>query len=255
MLIIFGTRVTKKPLGHVAEYCRFCHAIQPCMVTAIRSHTHLYYIPISRQTVQGHLVECVECRRMLGTGVSSYAGFEAKRLDVETLIETTNPKVEQAMLEQLELEERVASGTGTPADRYRLLLQPFLDIAPEFEARCAQVHVDWRSGMLIALWIVLPWWLVIAGIGSSSAMLYSGLALAGVLGVAVLWSLATDPRRFLERRHRRFIGESLVEIEPTVEELTQVLASLRGQGLKLGKRVKPAWVLDAIREVRGTFTA
>ena len=101
---------------------------------------------------------------------------------------------------------------------------------------------------------VAPWLLLIPAstVQSPAAhrvLLYAGLTLAACSLLMLIHSLATDPMRFLNRHYRRFIAESLAEIDPTREELNMVLSALRSQGVALGRKLRPEWVLEAIRSL------
>ncbi len=256
MIIIYGKRQYSKRRGRVAEFCPICRAVRSCNVTEICSVTHLYYLPLSRPKTEAYRVLCEQCKSLIADDVADYISLSKdKRLSLADLIERTNPAAEDTAIHQLTLEERAASGDLSVDERYDLLNKPFLLVAPQFELRKARIHVDRRSAAWLLMTFVAPWLLLIPAFTVQSpaahrVLLYAGLMLAAFSLLMLIHSLATDPMRFLNRRYRRFIAESFAEIDPTHEELKMVLSALRSQGVALGRKLRPEWVLEAIRALR-----
>lgn len=254
MLIIVGTRIRKRSLGRVAEYCPLCREIRPCRVTQIESISHLYFIPISRAKIKGHIVECEKCRQRVSTHIGVFTGFSRNRNDtIDKLIEQTNPDIEARLIRKLELAERAAGGSVSPEERLELLNAPFQAIAAAVEGRVAQMHADRQSGaLLLALAAaVLGFFLSLAFArhGALRPILLYGCGIAGALiFIALIWSLATEPRRFIKRRLGPLIIESLADLHPTREELKTVFRGLRARRLVVGRKISPDWVLTQLAQ-------
>jgi hypothetical protein len=249
MIIIVGTRTRKRKLGRVAEYCPTCREIRPCRVTQIESIFHLYFIPLSRAKIKGHIVECDQCRQRVSTHIDVFTGFSHNRNDtLDDLIAETNPDLEARLIRRLELAERAAGGDISPEERLELLNAPFLAIAAAVEGRVAQMHADRQSGWLILALAVaaLGFFLSLGFVrpGALRPMLLYASGIAGaIIFIALIWSLATEPRRFIKRRYGPLIIESLADLHPTREELRTVLRALRARRLVVGRKISADWVL------------
>lgn len=257
MFIYAGKRTRHRRLGRVADFCPLCDEIRPCRVTQIESVTHLYFIPLSRGEVKGHTIRCERCRCPITANIGAYLGFvRSRRAGLEELIEQTNPGVEERLIRRLELEERAASADLSPGERFELLHAPFLSIAAAVEQRAAAVHVDRRSAMfLLALLgagsILLGPVMLRTGPTLSKVIYWTGGIFAAVAFVALLWSLATDSRRFARNRFRHIIVQSLADLDPTRQELDMVFKGLRSKGMLVGRKLSP----EAVLAMLGQFSA
>lgn len=252
MFVIFGEREARKRLGYVAEYCPLCRDIHIATITEIRKVTHLYYIPLGKGKV--HLVErrCESCDDVAAVERERYIGFEQRGgATVAELIERTNPAVEQEMIELLEIEERVAAGEATADERFTLLCQPFLAIEPSMQKRTASVHFDAKSWFWLFMTFAAPWSLILLGMklrGSLAGEVYlwSGILFALVSGVVFLWMLATDAKRFVQRRHGKFLVESLVYLRPSTAEIHQIRLALQHQKTVVIRKLSTGWLYDQL---------
>jgi len=252
VFIIAGTKVRRTPLGRVADFCGLCREIRPFRVTEVREVAHLYYIPLGRGDVKHYEFICAGCREQRTGDLSPYADVVSSDVEeLDILIEATNPEVTRHAIELLEAEDRVARDEATAEERRLVLMQPLLAINPAVEARVSQVHVDARSLLLMIAMIVFPLALVLPGAvlwpsTPGEILVYSGAAAGVVLLGMLLQSLATDPGRFVRRRYREFLAESLAAYRPTPDEVRDIMRELRDRRLAVGKRVSPAWLWQEI---------
>jgi hypothetical protein len=157
-------------------------------------------------------------------------------------IRATNPGIQEAYAERLELEEQIRAG-ATPTDdrtRWPLLFEPFEVLAPEMERGCAETRLDLTSmlgflGTLAA--VILSIFIaefvpeIFNGKLTKETWLIWAILVSGFVGSAfTLWRLYLGGRRWLERKVIPHICRSLSPIRPTREELSEIIGLFKARG-------------------------
>ncbi len=248
MFIVWGTKRTERKSGWVADYCPICDDARACRLIEVRMVSHLYYIPLGRGELAAHLKQCKHCKNKFGTNPERYSGISKdKRASVETLTDETHPELIEGMAKLLDLRERAAHGEVNDDDRRGLLYHPFTSIVYPAMQRTEGIHFDGQSWLWLLAMIVMPLlvFFVFDAIpaGWIDPDVAAGLA-AGVMLVAAIClivSIARDSKRFIRRRFSRFIIDRLVPLNPTIEELQDVIQNLKNDPdtAAIGKVFKP----------------
>jgi hypothetical protein len=247
-LLIYGTRQIRKRLGRVADYCPRCQTVRQFRVTEIREVGHFYLVRVTRGRAIGHLIECESCRTPREGSVLEYRTIDnTHKGQLDALIERTNPGILDTAIRELELAERAANGDVSPEERLSLLRRPFWAVSPAFEKRASGLHLDLLSAFwLLCMLAVPPLFFSLWG------AIYPSVLLCVVAVVVLLFmlmdSMYWDPVCHLQRRHGRFIAESLGELNATPDEIEQVLDFLKRQNLPLGQRLKLNHVLAMLEK-------
>lgn len=90
VVIVWGTKIKRKPLGWVADWCPICRRVQPHRLVRVGAAGHLYYLSIGKGKLVGHEVECAECHVVLDAdreafdAVAPEPGEDVERLERET---------------------------------------------------------------------------------------------------------------------------------------------------------------------------
>lgn len=107
MAVIYGTRVVKKQLGHVAEFCPRCRGMTCFAVTQLDQASHVYFVTLASQKI-ADVMECTVCKTCLSTDAAKYANLvPSPQTDLENLVRTTFPNYFEAYAGRLALEEQI----------------------------------------------------------------------------------------------------------------------------------------------------
>lgn len=71
MLIIWGTKIVRTPVGRVADFCAVCRQPRPFKLVGVRKVDHIYYVPIGKRKLVGHEMACEECTTTVATNVAT----------------------------------------------------------------------------------------------------------------------------------------------------------------------------------------
>lgn len=244
MFIIWGTKRSDRKLGRVADFCPFCDDARACRLIEVRMVSHLYYIPLGRGKVVGHLLWCEHCKDRFGTDPQRYTDVSKdRRASVEELTDATHPQLVDTIAQWIDLRERAERGEADEDERRRLIVHPFVSIAASVAQRCTGIHFDEQSvGWLLALVVVPSVILLVCSLWMTDDQVV-GLAIASIFIVAILLivSIARDATRFIRRRYWRYMVEFIAPLNPTAEELSEVVLDLKRNAdtAALGKRINP----------------
>ena len=234
MFIVWGTKKVEKKLGWVADYCPICDEPSKFRLFEVRSVSHLYYIPLGRGQSEGHIRLCKSCKNKVGTDASKYQAVSRnKRASIEELTDETHPNLIEGMAEYLDLREQAEQGEANPQDRHNLMIQPFQSIVYPVAQRKANTNVDGKSGLWLLAMVVLPlpvFMLMDAlphPFSSDPWIIGAILGLFVILGVGLIISIALDGRRFARRKFGKMIVKRLAPLDPSIEELDEVLTELK----------------------------
>ena len=242
MLLIWGTRTTRRRLGRVATFCPICRDFRVHRLHRIGSVAHFYWIPLGANRLAGHEATCEDCGTSFDVRIDSFTAVSKdSAADLERLISETNPDLKEKAAGRLEHERLLREGRIEPEVRMDALAEPFVMLEPEAEVRASQTHIDGRSGLGCLATLVSIYGLVMVGIHvggpaeNALGILAAVVAVVGLTGVG--YRLATDKSRFVRQRLHPRLVRALRPLRPTHEELSRVVDRLRSKELVLGKSV------------------
>jgi hypothetical protein len=207
---------------------------------------HVYYLSLGEGELVGYERHCLDCRTAYQAELKNYASVQKTSLPLDELTARTFPDFDWAMRGRLELEDRVNRDPSSFSadDRQALVRAPFLLLSPRVEQRFAQVRIDKETGFAIlvavALLFVLP--AVFAHVAPDSQELAPLIAM-GLGALLVGWQGLGAGRRFIRREIVPLLARSLQPLRPRETELRTLLADLKKQRHKLGRRLRLADLL------------
>lgn len=254
-MIIWGTKVTKRELGRIAEFCLLCRTFRPFRLIQTETVGHLYYVPLGRRRAQGRTRTCEVCRTAYDHGLPRGADGPYPRdgeQDLEALLEATNPNARANWAERLRLEERIKAGSLAPAERAELVLEPFRLLGPVAAAHSGKLNfggVVWVGGLAaIAVPVaVLSFGHLVWKQASSETMQWFALVLAGSLGALTVAAYLTDGRRYARRRVLPVLARALAPLRPSEDEIARALGALKQSGARIGDVLRVDEIMDAVR--------
>lgn len=245
-MIIWGTRIKRRKLGRVADFCPICRCFQAFKLIRVGQARHIYFISFGWGKLVRHEMVCETCGSSFPTDCLRYRSVSDNPLaHFDVLAEETHPNLADRYAERLRLEERFCNGTTTMQDRAELIREAFVAIAYRIEERAAEGHIDIYTGLAPLLTIAMTA-AVVFGYGfvadqsdpeiwdTMIVVVYGALSL-GCAATLVL--LATDVRRFIRSKIHPVLVAALQPLQPSVEELQAVLTGLKVFGLAVGRKV------------------
>lgn len=218
-------------------------------MNSFSTHRHVYFVPVG-DTHSGFERVCQGCRLTFGGTPKFYKASKLNPANVQDLVQSSFPSFNEVYGERLRIEEAVrADPMNLPENvRASLLRQPFSMVSPMVQARFSQqARLDLRSILALVLAFVSAF--VAGEIAQIMHSDYEGTAMlvGGGLGMAYfLWSLASEPRRYLKRFIVPRLVKTLSPLQPTESELATVLAELKRSKLRLGRHVNASQLARAI---------
>ena len=250
-MIVWGTKVTTRRMGYVAEFCPICRGVRPLQVDSVNSVGHLYFIPLGRGKVVCYRGRCADCGLLREVDPLAYLSFAGTSGgSIQALVAETFPGLADVYAERLAFEDKLRERLGSLSgdERTASILEPFEAIAPMVEGRTA-VEFDRKSGWGCALTFIVPSCFLVAAAAVRSAHLQSVLLIASAVAfglgtVVTAFFLATGPSRYIRERVLPMLVRSLRPLKPTEAELAQALDKMAGVSLKVGRKLKPQQILD-----------
>lgn len=243
MLIAWGTSEHRRKRGWVADWCPICQDFRPLRAHDAYSQSHFYFLPVGRGRFIGHFMRCAHCRRQFGCNPERYAAFAKRRgRSVEALVEQTHPQLPERVGEYLARRDLAAAGEVTDAERRDWLDEPFRAIADDLQQRKQQIHID-RTLLLTCVGLVclaFVFGYFTLGIRSDQALILAWSIFGGLAVLLLLVLAYLEPRRYARRRYRAYLVKMLGPLNPTLDELTDVLATYRQHKRYVGRAFKPA---------------
>lgn len=248
MIIVWGVKERRRHVGHVAELCPSCNAVAEHRLVQVRETPHIYYVGVGPGKIAGYQAECSTCKGRQDTDPARYAARLDKPIDVEKLIELTNPGVYAELEELKEREERARRGDLSPEERLVVMQEALYPVLVATEERAASGALDARSGLCLLATLLLPCAMVAYGAsfeGSNGLyLMYGAAGVAALCLLATIHALWTRMPRFIRRTQGEAIQRILKPYHPSPAELGQLRADLRAAGTALGKNISAAWLTD-----------
>lgn len=249
MLIVWGRRVSRRRIGYVADFCPMCRGPQAFLMNSFSTHRHVYFVPVG-ETNAGFERICQGCKLTFGGTPKFYKASTRKPGNVQELVQSSFPSFDEVYGERMRIEDAVRKDPMKLPEKVRaaLLRQPFTVVSPLVQSRFAgRARLDLHSVVALVLGFVA------AGIAGKIAEMmfpdYVGTAflVGGGAGLAYfLWSLGTEPRRYLKRAIVPQLARTLGPLQPSETELATVLAELKRSKLRLGRHLSAPQMVKAI---------
>jgi hypothetical protein len=252
MFIVWGTKIVRKKVGRLADFCRLCRDFQPARVTEVQSVGHIYYLPIGSRKFLGSEIACEGCglTHVVDDPYADIPVWDDRHADVDVLLAETNPAAEKNWADRLAFEARMRSGGLTPEERQAAVLESFMLVEALAARRAQEQSIDPLSvlGILASLFIILP--LLIGatvsmrlGPETEPAAIIGGIVVVGAANIVVF---AGAGRRYARKKLLPILTRALRPLKPSGEEIETALETLRrGKGL-LPKRLKAAEIEAAL---------
>jgi hypothetical protein len=241
MFFIWGTKVVRKRIGFVADFCPICRAPQPFKLNRVGAASHVYYVSLGSGKLIGHEIQCLTCGTALKTDPRKYAAHSKKECAINELLELTFPNLRETYKAELALEEKVKADplSLAPEERREQLFTPFILVSPKVEKRFASTHIDKETCMVLLGAIILA--IFTPKYAESLFGIDSGAVALSILGVGFIlfiFQLAISGRRYIRKQIIPVVAKGLSPIRPSQEELNATLAELKQIGHKVGKKIK-----------------
>lgn len=245
MLIVIGTTIRKRPQGFAADYCTVCRCPEIVRVVEHRRARTVYWVPVSEGRAFELVTTCVRCGTNFPKPLGSYLGFAHQAGTWEEIAERTNPRLRAWVDERAEQEAAAIEGTSDPEVRLGLMTEVIASLEPEAVRKQTGGRFESISAILIVLWM--------GSAAAGAVLLHSGspwgwnlLAGAGVLLIVLVRRLTFGQLRERARLVEPRIASAIAPLNPTTEELAQVLSLLRRRGSSVAKGTTPDRLLSLI---------
>lgn len=248
--LIYGRKRADKRLGIVADVCMVCHDIRAFDLFRVATVYHLYYLPVSARTYQGHLKTCRTCKSAVGAIDTDYVGCLRQFSSIEQLTAETFPKLREVRAEQRRRAAlfRENSKPLTPEDRISMLRSAILAVSPSVHKYFARTRlcVGFGIGALVALEMLVSNNRVGARIapGYGNQLLFCAFVLAFIV---LLFSVIAVGRRHMRNKVGREITNRMATWRPSHGELAHVIGEVNQAGNIMGRKLKPEDVLAHFR--------
>lgn len=250
MFIVWGRKITRRTLGYVADFCGVCRVPRAFRMTRLGSVGHVYYISFGEGKLVGHQRTCTSCGAFGEADVNAYAGVSKSSGPLENLKRETYPGLDADLEQRLALEVRVKAAPHllSEDERLGLIFSPFKLLSPKVEHHFATTRMDGGVALAIAGGIGLCF--IVPAIAAAISSEYGppGFLLGMAMGFGLLiWQLIAAGPRFMRKEILPLLAKSLSPVKPSEAEIERALREFKQAGHKIGKKLKAAQVIEAIR--------
>lgn len=250
VFIVWGRKITRRPLGYVADFCGVCREPRPFKLARLDSVGHVYHISLGGGKPVGHERTCTKCGTFSAATLADYASVARSAPSFEALKQETNPGLDEAVAERLALEERarIAPHLLSQAERIGLIRTPFLLMSPKVEKRFASTHID--LGVVLAFCAAIGLCIAAPAItnafapDSTDRAVLVALAIGAVL---VIWQFMAAGSRFMRKEILPTLAKSLAPLKPSEAEIGQTMLEFHRAGHKIGIKLKVSEVVESTR--------
>jgi hypothetical protein len=250
--IFWGKKAVRRRMGYVADFCPVCRGPRPFQLSRVAMASHVFYIPLREEMAVAHHRICGECGVQLKANLDAYESIFKRRANIETLCEKTYPRLLDICAERFRNENKVAPvpDTLTTEERVALIKQSIMLMSQVVEQRFSSTRLDketWLAliGTVIAVFATRQVTESIAPDLVSSV--FRTLLVGGAL--VILWTFVTASRRFVARKVVPPLSNALKPLQPTLSEINAVLLELKSMRYKIGSKLRPEDLLNAIRSL------
>ena len=244
MFIVWGTRIKRRSVGRVADFCTVCHEYRPFRLVRVGAAGHVYGLSFGGGRLVAHERVCEICDTPVETPFERYTAVSKdKAADLETLVRETHPALAEQTVARLALEERARNGQATPEERHDLLLEPFLLVNPLVEEQQQQGRLSpqGRTAGAAAVFLFVAL-MVVMGMSTPERNYEKAGAVVATLFAAslvvLLFHWATSMRSFIRREIEPRLVRALGPFNPSPEELESIVSHLKDGGLATGRKLR-----------------
>lgn len=249
MFIVWGRKITRRPIGFVADYCGICRDAKPFKLSRLGSAGHVYHISFGEGRLVGHERTCTSCGTFSEANVDAYAKVLRTVAPLETLKRETAPGLDAAMEARRELDERIRTAPHllTPDERLGLIRAPFNLLTRKVEKHFSTTHLDAGIGLAFAaaIGVCFATFSLARAVVPDSAdqLILISMAVGAVL---VIWQFIAAGKRFMRKEILPPLAKSLAPIKPSQIEIDLALRDFRKAGHQIGSRLKAVEILEAM---------
>ena len=141
MFIIWGKKRIERKQGMVADFCPICREVRAFTLIRVGLAGHIYYVSFGQGKLAGFIICCDTCGVVLRAEPTRFATAEKDpRIELETLIRQTFPRLRETYADRLALEQRIKrTRSALTAEQYKeFLMEPFALLNPVVEQRFAK---------------------------------------------------------------------------------------------------------------------
>ncbi|MEE8107296.1 MAG: hypothetical protein V3T86_17305 [Planctomycetota bacterium] len=259
-MFILGTKIKRKLLGRVADFCPICRKYRAHTLTRVSEVNHIYCVSLGKGSLLDLETKCEVChfRGPADLQEDEYKAVSQNTVGgVEELIDETNPDLDKTYAPRIALERRIAAGNLGKEERIDELRRPFFLLDPLVEEN--RRDPEWSPGGQIALKIMLGMLVVFLIMGFANVdvepeahdWVLGSFALAFVLSLGVtFYFFLVRSLWFMKHRLRRQLMRALAPLQPTIDELVDTLDFCRREGLRIGKTIKAPKLYGLLQEAR-----
>lgn len=249
MFIVWGRKITRRPVGYVADYCGICREPKPFKVSRLGSVGHVYYISFGEGKLVGHERTCTSCGTFSEANVAAYTKVSRKATSLEALKQETYPGLDAALAARRALDERIRTAPHllSPEERLGLIRAPFNLLTRKVEKHFASTHLD--AGIGLAFGAAVGLCIATLSIGQALVPDIAGklFLVAMAIGVGlVIWQFFAAGKRFMRKEILPPLAKALAQLKPSEAEIAQALRDFRKAKHQIGRRLKAAEILEAI---------
>lgn len=254
MLIIYGKKKKLVFMGFVADLCPICHKICSFRLNEAQMVSHLYYVAYGSGEPSGYEKECTICKSSFEADRSLYRPNMNPGLPLDKLEKQTFPNLREFYKDELELEQRIKTGTLSPGDNFSAICQI---IATEcysyqkFLAAGAFAPNDLKFGCLIPLvTMFVSFFGIIIFENTFMASFFAGiLMLTGFGGfLAYIILRLTARRRFARSISLPRMAVGIRSIKPGLKEIKMAFAKISGSNTTLLSYLSPELVMTELQK-------
>ena len=252
MRIPWGRRLSDQPLGRVADFCAFCRGFQPFQVMQAESIRHFYNVALGGRKVEdGYSKVCETCSLRTKAIPTTYRALcPDPGADLATLIAQTNPDIERNWAARLMLEDRIKTRKLTEGERVTLLREPFAMAEDVLNRRNNEGRLDTPSNLgclgsfllPVACLLLLP----LVWNSSEESIELVTVVVAGFCLTFTFLAIVTDNRRHARRDIMPRLVGAIRPLNPSVEEVNDILQSLKEEKSPLAEVIRPAEIHNAL---------
>ena len=263
MFIVWGKKRVERKQGMVADFCPICREVRAFTLIRVGLAGHIYYVSFGQGKLAGHIIRCDTCGVALRADPTRFATAEKDpRIDLETLIRQTFPRLRETYAERLALEQRIKrTRSALTAEQHKeFLMEPFALLNPVVEQRFAKsTQMDKQSGIGCLGTMLVGGGLFFGSMAfhgtTQDRILICAAILFGIGTIYTFVQLHFGPKRFFRAHVLPSLVKSLKPLEPTREDLAACLERCQTLGLKIGKVAKLDEVWQPLERQMAGFNA
>lgn len=240
MFIVWGKKVVRKKIGFVADFCPICRTIRPFQVMRLEAAGGLYYLGLGEGEPAGHERTCQQCDTSYPAEPATYASIAKTILALSELKRQTYPHIEEALRDQLALEQRVRHALVhlSAEERSALIRSPFMLLSSHVEKRFSALHIDRGVALsMVAALALLTFGTAAARSVAPDSTDWSMLVFLGIGIVLIGWQMALSGTKYMNRHIVPKLARALRPLRPTEHELKSVHAELKELRHKMAKKL------------------